>query len=75
MHGDIVFDVVNPFTAKGFPIDELNRLALDRVQSISVMRAPTAVKALVIIFRVAFSEICSPVGGTGTDLSVNEELQ
>ena len=25
----------NPFTPKGFPIDEYNRLALDRVKSIS----------------------------------------
>ena len=36
----------NPFPAKGFPIDESNRLALDRVKSISVMRVPSAVKAL-----------------------------
>ena len=35
-----------PFTAKGFPIDQENRLALDRVKYISVMGAPTAVKAL-----------------------------
>ena len=27
INGDLVFDVVNPFTAKGFPIDEENRLA------------------------------------------------
>ena len=26
---ETVFDAVNPFTAKGFPINELNRLALD----------------------------------------------
>ena len=37
---------LNPFTAKGFPTDAENRLALDRVKYISVMRAPTAVKAL-----------------------------
>ena len=37
---------LNPFTAKGFPVDEENRLALDRVKYISVMRAPSAVKAL-----------------------------
>ena len=37
---------LNPFTAKGFPVDEENRPALDRVKYISVMRAPSAVKAL-----------------------------
>ena len=36
----------NPFTAKGFPIDELTRLALDRVKSVSVMSAPTDLKGL-----------------------------
>ena len=41
-----VFDVVNPLTTKGFPIDELNRLALDKVKSMSIIRAPTAGKAL-----------------------------
>ena len=42
----------NPFTAKGFPIDKLNCLALDTVKSMSVVRAPTAVKALKkILFR------------------------
>ena len=29
----------NPFPAKGFPIDELNRLALDRVKSIGALSA------------------------------------
>ena len=33
----LAFHVVNPFTPKGFPIDEENRLALDRVKSISVI--------------------------------------
>ena len=33
----IVFDVVNPFLSKRFPIDEENRLALDRVKSISAL--------------------------------------
>ena len=47
-NGDTGFDVVNPFTAKGFPIDELNRLALDRVKSIPALRAPTAAKALIV---------------------------
>ena len=37
----------NPLTAKGFPIDKLNRLALDRVKSISAMGAPAAVKVFV----------------------------
>jgi len=41
---------INPFTAKGFPIDEYNRLALDRVKSISVMSAPTDLKGLVFDF-------------------------
>ena len=47
----IVFDVVNPFTAKGLPTDEQNRLALDRVKSdsISALRAPTAVIALNLV--------------------------
>ena len=36
----------NPFTAEGYPTDEENRLALDRVKSISILRVPTAVKAL-----------------------------
>ena len=43
---------INPFTAKGFPIDEYNRLALDRVKSVSSLRAPTAVKAFTITERV-----------------------
>ena len=30
---------VNPFLPKGFPIDEWNRLALDRVKFISANRA------------------------------------
>ena len=38
--------IVNPFNAKRLPNDELNRLALDRVKSIGVMREPTAVTAL-----------------------------
>ena len=36
----------NPFPAKGFPIDEYNRLALDRVKSISALSAHSAVKGL-----------------------------
>ena len=32
-----VFSMVNPFTPKGFPIDKKNRLALDRVKSISAI--------------------------------------
>ena len=47
-NGDIGFDVVNPFTAKGFPIDELNRLVLDRVKSITALCARTAAKALIV---------------------------
>ena len=35
---------VNPFTPKGLPIDELNRLALDRVKWISAIWAPTGMK-------------------------------
>ena len=46
INGDIVFDVVNPFTAKGFPIDEENRLALDKVKSISALRV--SVKTLFV---------------------------
>ena len=34
----------NPFPAKGFPIDESNRLALDRVKSVSALSAHSAVK-------------------------------
>ena len=47
-NGDTGFDVVNPFTAEGFPIDELNRMALDSVKSITALRAPTAAKALIV---------------------------
>ena len=36
----------NPFTAKGCPIDEWNRSALDRVKSISALSAHSAVKGL-----------------------------
>ena len=43
--GDI-FDVVNPFPSEGFPIDEYNRLALDRVKSISALSTHSAVKGL-----------------------------
>ena len=43
----MVSDVVNPFMSEGFPIDEYNRLALDRVQSISVMSVPTDLKGLI----------------------------
>ena len=37
---------INPFPSKGFPIDEWNRLALDRVKSISALSAHSAVKGL-----------------------------
>ena len=40
--------VVNPFLSKGFPIDEQNRLALDRVKSISALSAHSAVKGLTL---------------------------
>ena len=39
-----------PFTAKEFPIDESNRLALDRVKSISALSAYSAVKGLMGTF-------------------------
>ena len=43
----IIFcELINPFTAKEFLIDELYRLASDRVKSISAQSAPTAVKGL-----------------------------
>ena len=35
-----------PFPSKDFPIDEYNRLALDRVKSISAVSAHSAVKGL-----------------------------
>ena len=38
LNGDIVFDVVNSFPSKGFPID--------RVKSVSALRAHSAVKGL-----------------------------
>ena len=43
-----VFDVVNPFPSKRSSIDELelDRLALDRVKSISALSAHSAVKGL-----------------------------
>ena len=37
---------VNPFTAKGLSIDESNQLVLEGVKSLSALRTPTAVKAL-----------------------------
>ena len=37
---------INPFPSKGFPFDEQNRLALDRVKSISALSAHSAVKGL-----------------------------
>ena len=36
----------NPFPAKGFPIDKLNRLALDKVKSIIALSTCSAVKGL-----------------------------
>ena len=42
--------VLNPFPAKGFPINEQNRLALDRVKSISALSADSAVKGLIGTF-------------------------
>ena len=42
----MVFDAVNPFTAEGFPIDKLNRLALVTGKFTSALSTPTAVKAL-----------------------------
>ena len=38
--------LINPFTPKGFPFDEENRLALGRVKSISALWAPTGMKRL-----------------------------
>ena len=46
-----IYDV-NPFPSKGFPIDELNRLALDRVKSISALSTHLAVKGLTPEFYV-----------------------
>ena len=37
---------VNAFMSEGFPIDEKNRLALDRVKSTTVISAPTDLKGL-----------------------------
>ena len=42
-----IFGNFNGFPSKGFPIDEENRLALDRVKSISSLSADWAVKGLV----------------------------
>ena len=41
--------MVNPFRSKGFPFDEQNRLALDRVKSISALSAHAAVKGLTFV--------------------------
>ena len=38
--------MLNPFPSEGFPIDEKNRLALDRVKCRSALRAQSAVKGL-----------------------------
>ena len=40
-------NVLNPFPSKGFLIDEWNRLALDRLKSISALSAHAAVKGLI----------------------------
>ena len=40
---------INPFPAKGFTIDEQNRLALNRVKSVSALSTHTAVKGLRIL--------------------------
>ena len=42
----------NPFPAKRFPIDEYNRLALDRVKSISALSAQSAVNWLTAKFNL-----------------------
>ena len=44
----------NPFPSKGFPIDEYNRLALNRVNSVSALSAQSAVKGLIGV--ATFSE-------------------
>ena len=43
-NGDIGNDVVNLFPSKEFPIDEQNRLALDRVKSTKVLAGQERVK-------------------------------
>ena len=44
----LIVSWINPFPAKGFPIDELeNRLALDRVKSVSALSGHTAVNGLI----------------------------
>ena len=47
---------INPFPSKEFPIDEQNRLALDRVKSISALSAHSAVKGLKISHKFLISE-------------------
>ena len=42
-------EFLNPFPSKGFSIGEQNRLALDRVKSISALSAHSAAKGLTII--------------------------
>ena len=53
---------VNPFTAKGFSIDKSNQLVLDGVKSISVLRTPTAVKALMGTWFLMFLTLSLPRG-------------
>ena len=54
--GIIKSNSINPFPSKGFPIDEENRLALDRVKSISALSAHSEVKGLMVsITRNIFS--------------------
>ena len=38
---------INPFSAKGFPFDEQNRLALDRVKSVSTSLALKGLRGIV----------------------------
>ena len=53
----IVFDAVNLFPSKGFPIDEYNSLALDRVKSMSALSTRLAVKGLSVRFQLLINQI------------------
>jgi len=52
-----VFGVVNRSVSKGFPIDEKNRLTLDRVRSISVMSALTDTEGLITLPNLLYRAV------------------
>ena len=63
-----------PFHSKGFPIDEYNRLALDRVKPITAPSAYSAVKGILPqqIPLFMYSQSLLQQGGEKVNLTLNE---